>query len=158
MNFPARIDKKSHDDPVHICAGCGLKTRFSEQRRYQGRPTFMRRKYCSHKCASEPLQVTYEALYERHVVRTESGCWGWTGPVSTAGYAYLRRNIGDVFGHRFSREKTDGMPIPPGMVVMHSCDNPPCTNPAHLKIGTKKDNTHDMIAKGRHPLMTGGGL
>jgi hypothetical protein len=35
------------------------------------------------------------------------------------------------------------------MVVMHSCDNPPCCNPAHLSAGTVRDNALDMIAKGR---------
>lgn len=34
-------------------------------------------------------------------------------------------------------------------VVMHSCDNPECTNPNHLSIGTQKENMHDAAQKGR---------
>lgn len=35
-------------------------------------------------------------------------------------------------------------------VVMHTCDNPKCINPNHLKGGTQQDNVDDMMAKGRH--------
>ena len=42
----------------------------------------------------------------------------------------------------------NGGEIPP--VVMHTCDNPPCVNPAHLEGGTHKQNTADMLAKGRN--------
>lgn len=39
--------------------------------------------------------------------------------------------------------------VPEGMVVMHTCDNPPCVNPDHLTLGTWRDNTQDSISKGR---------
>jgi hypothetical protein len=35
-------------------------------------------------------------------------------------------------------------------VVMHECDNPPCWNPNHLKVGTLLENLQDSINKGRH--------
>ncbi len=39
--------------------------------------------------------------------------------------------------------------IPPGMLVCHRCDNPPCVNVEHLFVGTVSDNAKDMLAKGR---------
>jgi len=36
-----------------------------------------------------------------------------------------------------------------GKVVRHTCHNPPCINPAHLRLGTNQDNSDDMVAAGR---------
>lgn len=81
--------------------------------------------------------------FERFVVRGPE-CWSWTGGINNRGYGRL----GNIYAHRVSYERTFG-PIPAGLHVLHRCDNPPCTNPSHLMIGTHADNMADMSRKGR---------
>lgn len=92
-----------------------------------------------------------EERFWRRVDKTGS-CWIWTGSRRPNGYGQMQaggKGSATVSTHRFSYEMHRG-PIPKGRVVMHSCDNHACVNPAHLGVGTYKANTADMIAKGRH--------
>ena len=83
------------------------------------------------------------------LVPAPSGCWEYGGARSK-GYGHMK--VGRA--HRVMWAALHG-PIPTGLCVLHTCDNPPCCNPSHLFLGTKNDNMQDMIAKRRavHPAM-----
>ena len=67
------------------------------------------------------------------------GCWLWTMGVNPAGYGIIDQKL----AHRVSYEAFIG-PIPKGSCVLHNCDNPPCVNPRHLRLGTQTDNMQDV--------------
>jgi hypothetical protein len=75
-------------------------------------------------------------------------CWLWVGGKNNLGYGFIRDGKKMRTAHRASYEEHLG-PIPKGMCVCHSCDNPLCINPSHLWLGTRKQNTQDMMSKGR---------
>lgn len=95
-----------------------------------------------------PKARPVEERFIEKVSKLPNGCWEWQGQRNHSGYGvfYL---VGKYVGaHRVSYGLFVA-PIPDGMMVCHHCDNPPCVNPAHLFVGTAKDNTQDMIQKGR---------
>lgn len=82
-------------------------------------------------------------------VDTTGDCWLWNDGRRPDAYGSFHRDDGKTVGaHRFSYELAHG-PIAEGLHVLHSCDKPPCVNPAHLSAGTRLDNMRDMIRKGR---------
>lgn len=82
-------------------------------------------------------------------IAAAADCWVWLGGRNGSGYPAISDGRKSLVGTRLMREYIDGKPVPSELVVCHSCDNPPCVNPAHLFVGTKRDNAQDMIIKGR---------
>ena len=106
-------------------------------------------KFCSMGCAQRSRWKDHEKRFWSFVKKTR-GCWMWVG--STAGtvmvYGRFRRSGERILAHRYSWE-LHNEPVPEGLLVLHTCDNTLCVRPDHLFLGTHKDNSQDMLKKGR---------
>lgn len=103
-----------------------------------------------------PIEERFWAKVEK---RGPNDCWEWTGSRSKFGYG--RISSGGRYGTMLSAHRVSWKihwgPIPDGLLVLHKCDTPPCTNPDHLFLGTSSDNNKDAYDKGRHipPAISG---
>ncbi len=84
--------------------------------------------------------------------RSPDECWPWLGTHADRGYGRFglsdpRRNVP---AHRLAGELYYGETMSPELNALHSCDNPPCCNPHHIRPGTQAENMADAIARGRH--------
>lgn len=93
--------------------------------------------------------IAEDYFWSRIDRRTPDGCWAWKKGRTSAGYGHLSWGGRILYAHRIAWELHHGKEIPPRMCVLHSCDYPPCCNPGHLFLGSKVDNTLDMMKKGR---------
>lgn len=95
-------------------------------------------------------QPLAERFWPKVDKRGPDECWVWNGRRNQRGYGKLRLDDRRYRGaHRISWFLAHGEW--PDLFVCHSCDNPPCVNPAHLWLGTNDDNIADRLAKGRPP-------
>lgn len=90
-------------------------------------------------------------FWSRVDVRAPNECWLWKGARISTGYGNFgggsKPNRWARLSHRTAYELTYG-PLH-DLDCLHTCDNPPCCNPAHLAAGTAKANARDMVDKGR---------
>jgi HNH endonuclease len=105
--------------------------------------------------ASGPADIAFgdahlpERFWAKVQIRN-SGCWEWTAETVKGGYGRYVHSGRKHLAHRVAHELLIGA-IPDGLLVLHSCDNPPCCNPAHLRVGTAEDNMRDRSERGRNP-------
>lgn len=91
------------------------------------------------------------SAYERVMMRTErqGECLVFTGGKTARGYGLVTKP-GDrtkmLLAHRVVLEHHHG---PSRLHSLHSCDNPPCVEIAHLRWGTQAENVDDMVKRGR---------
>ena len=94
-------------------------------------------------------QTLAEAFWRFLTPGDPSVCWLWQGPLDEDGYGRFMFQATPYQAHRVSFLLHKGE-IPKRMFILHQCDNPPCANPAHLRLGTPADNNLDMVQKRRH--------
>ncbi len=110
-----------------------------------------------------PIRIPPEERFWEHVDRRgPDECWPWIGAKAAAlGYGNFSLGAGSapngkaryVMAHRYAWSLHTGRVLPVGrrmdFQILHTCDNPPCVNPAHLREGTFDVNMADREAKGR---------
>ena len=74
-------------------------------------------------------------------------CWEWTGGRHPAGYGVFWHSGKNIRANRMALILTVGAPPSRDAMALHSCDNPPCCNPAHLRWGSAMDNHDDRVMR-----------
>lgn len=143
------------------CIRCGLEFNRKPSQEKSG-------KFCGYECyhksligvrvgvfwetATEEQKLSRIKFYFDKNVIKKDGCWGWKGSLARK-YGFIsinsNGNCKTITSNRASWIIHNG-PIPNGLLVLHKCDTPSCTNPDHLFLGTTKDNAIDRSIKGRN--------
>jgi hypothetical protein len=145
------------------CVGCGIKaiatrSENDERPKYCGSSCYIKtglsryKKKSFNEKTNEEKAEHLQHYYERNVIRGEV-CWDWKGKTGkTDKYPRMNHSRSEprITVHIYSWLVNFGE-IPAGIYVCHTCDNPRCSNPAHLFLGTPQENQTDCIDKGRRP-------
>ncbi len=102
------------------------------------------------KTYNPPPSSTLKEVFDSKAVPgyDSDACWSWLGSVGKEhGYAVLQFQKKQLRASRVSWFLTHR--TWPSLHVLHDCDNPRCSNPRHLFLGTDADNVRDKVQKGR---------
>ncbi len=144
-------NESTQEIPYGYChCGCGEKTAIARQNEtasglVKGQPL---RFVNGHNSRLRARMSVEQSFFSKVKIGKENECWIWTAGRTTWGYGHFGVNGKDYRAHRVAYELHHG-PIPNGMFVCHTCDNPPCCNWNHLFLGTNADNVADMMNKNR---------
>lgn len=103
--------------------------------------------------ASDSLR---ERFWSKVDVRGADECWEWQAYRKPSGYGQFTLRKGEFYTASRVALALSGVVLEQGECACHSCDNPPCVNPAHLFAGDQSVNTIDCIRKGRGNRVRGG--
>jgi len=148
---------------LNVLHRCGNKSCVRREHLFLGTQSDNLKHWWSDQKKSPPAKTTWRTSGHRIAASADwsyrfwakvvkgDGCWLWSGAKNNVGYGQFtvrmpKRKL--LLAHRVAFALTSGE-IPNGMCILHMCDAPACVRPSHLKLGTMRDNTNDMIAKGR---------
>ena len=98
-------------------------------------------------------EMRVASFFSRVEIKGETECWLWKGCTYNCGYGSFYWRDKMRAASRVSYEIATGQELPDDIDVLHRCDVRLCVNPAHLFLGTHKDNMLDMHVKGRMPTV-----
>lgn len=117
-----------------------------------------RGRHCSRACSTEhmrrqrPPRAQNEERYFWAYVDKSGGpdaCWPWMRTCDADGYGNIMRERKYVRTNRYALLLTEGEPPLGRPLACHSCDNPPCCNPRHLRWASPQENMDDKVSRGR---------
>lgn len=122
--------KRRMSHPPSVCRHCKIEFHPGVEGRY---------KFCSEQCR-----------FLNKIIKDEkSGCWIWQSRKNKTGYGcFVEIGKKNGLAHRAAYRIFKG-PIKNDLNVLHSCHNPSCVAPDHLRLGTPMDNTNDRRNAGR---------
>lgn len=79
-------------------------------------------------------------------------CWNWRGDTDRNGYGVFVWRGKRHGAHALALSFTTGELRADELDTCHSCDNPACCNPDHLRFDTRFSNVQDMDSRGRRSV------